>query len=252
MVSIITPLYNSQTYIRETIKSVQDQTYSNWEMIIVDDASTDESTEIVKKIAVDEPRIKLNIFTNNQGPALARNWAIAESKGRYLAFLDSDDLWYKNKLEKQLDFMIKNLYPITYSAYEKINEVGEYIGSVNPIKEEVGYYDIIKSNHIGCLTAMIDLKLIGQKFYMPNIKKRQDHALWLSILKNGIRAYCLPERLGKYRIRAGSVSKNKIDSIRFQWKLYRKIENLNPIKSLYYMIFYAYYGMRKYNNLRRF
>ena len=249
LVSIITPMYNSEKFIDLTIQSVQSQTYQNWEMIIVDDASTDRSIEIVKKIMSNEPRLQLKQLVDNLGPAHTRNNGIKLAKGRFLAFLDSDDLWHKDKLEKQIKFMQKNEYAFTYTGFEKINEVGQVIGTVFPYKDEVCYYDLLKSNHIGCLTVMIDLKILGYKMYMPDIKKRQDQGLWLEILKEIDKAYCLNKVLGKYRIRKDSISINKIANIKFQWQLYRELEKLSIIQSFYYMLWYAYYGIRKYSNL---
>ena len=248
LVSIITPMYNSEKFIDSTIQSVQSQTYQNWEMIIVDDASTDRSIEIVKKIMSNEPRLQLKQLADNLGPAHTRNNGIKLAKGRFLAFLDSDDLWHKDKLEKQIKFMQNNEYAFSFTGYEKIDESGEISGIVRPFKEQVSYHDLLKSNHIGCLTAMIDLKILGYKMYMPDIKKRQDQGLWLEILKEIDKAYCLYEILGQYRIREGSISVNKIDNLKYQWKLYRNIEKLNIVKSLYYMTFYAFYGLRKYSN----
>ena len=248
LVSIITSLYNSNDFVGNTIKSVLAQTYQNWELILIDDASTDGSAKIAEYFAIKDERIKLIKLDSNQGPAAARNRGIKEASGRYIAFLDSDDLWHKDKLEKQIIFMQKNEYAFTYTGFEKINEEGEVIGAIFPYKEEVCYYDLLKSNHIGCLTAMVDLKILGCKMYMPDIKKRQDQGLWLEILKEIDKAYCLYEILGQYRIREGSISINKIDNLKYQWKLYRNIEKINILKSFYYMTFYAFYGMRKYSN----
>ena len=248
IVSIITPLYNSATFIGQTIESVVRQAYQNWELIIIDDASTDGSAKIAEYFATKDERIKLIKLDSNQGPAAARNRGIKEASGRYIAFLDSDDLWHEEKLYKQLKFMNKNHYAFTYTGFEKINEEGKVIGAIFPYKEEVCYHDLLKSNHIGCLTAMIDLKILGYKMYMPDIKKRQDQGLWLEILKEIDKAYCLYEILGQYRIREGSISVNKIDNLKYQWKLYRNIEKINIVKSFYYMTFYALYGMRKYSN----
>ena len=133
--------------------------------------------------------------------------------------------------------------------YEKINEKGKQIGNILPFKCQVTYYDLLKSNHIGCLTAMLDLKLLGFKIYMPIISKRQDHGLWLKVLKEIDRGFCLNEILGKYRIRKDSISKIKIANVKFQWQLYRDLEKLSVIQSSYHMIWYAYYGLRKYINL---
>ncbi len=247
-ISIITPVFESELFIKLTIESVLNQTYQNWELIIIDDASSDGSVKIAESFATKDERINLIKLDSNKGPAAARNRGIKEASGRYIAFLDSDDLWHEEKLYKQLKFMKKNHYAFTYTGFEKINEEGKVIGAIIPYKEEVCYYDLLKSNHIGCLTAMIDLKILGCKMYMPNIKKRQDQGLWLEILKEIDKAYCLYEILGQYRIREGSISVNKIDNLKYQWKLYRNIEKINIVKSFYYMTFYAFYGMRKYSN----
>ena len=249
IVSIITPLYNSETLIEQTIESVLRQTYKDWELIVIDDASSDGSAKIAESFATNDERIKLIKLDSNKGPAAARNRGIKEASGRYIAFLDSDDLWYEEKLYKQLKFMKKNSYAFTYTGFEKINEVGKVIGTAFPYKEEVCYYDLLKSNHIGCLTAMIDLKILGHKMYMPDIQKRQDQGLWLDILKRIDKAYCLNKVLGKYRIRKDSISINKITNIKFQWQLYRELEKLNIIQSFYYMLCYAFYGIRKYSHL---
>ena len=248
LVSIITPMYNSKDFIESTLLSVQSQTYENWEMIVIDDCSDDDGPNIVKKISNNDSRIKLIMQKNNLGPSNARNTGIELAEGRYLAFLDSDDMWHEEKLDKQIKFMQSNKYAFTFTGYEKINEVGKASGIVMPFKKQVTYHDLLKSNHIGCLTAMLDLELIGEKKYMPNIKKRQDHCLWLEILKKVEKAYCLDQILGKYRLREGSVSINKINNIKYQWELYRNVEKMSILQSFYYMSFYAYYGFRKYNN----
>ncbi len=248
LISIITPLYNSEEFILDMIKSVQAQTYQNWEMIVVDDYSQDGGPNIVKEISKTDERIKLISQKQHSGASHARNVAIDLAQGRYLAFLDSDDLWHEQKLNKQLNFMKKNHYAFTYTGFDKINEAGKVIGTILPYKDEVCYYDLLKSNHIGCLTAMVDLKMLGCKMYMPDIKKRQDQGLWLDVLKEVDKAYCLYEILGQYRIRDGSISVNKINNLKYQWKLYRNIEKINIVKSFYYMTFYAFYGMRKYSN----
>tara|TARA_B100000029_G_scaffold82034_1_gene72922 strand:+ start:630 stop:1388 length:759 start_codon:yes stop_codon:yes gene_type:complete len=248
LVSIITPLYNSEQFIKDTIESVINQTYKNWEMIIVDDASSDKSVTIVEKI--NNNKIILIKNEINIGPALTRNKAIERSSGRYIAFLDSDDLWHPDKLAKQLKFMNDNNYSFSFSAYEKIDDLGYKMGSYYPDKIKINYQDLLKTNYIGCLTSIIDLKLLGKKYFMPNIEKRQDQALWLLILKDKVSAYCLNELLAKYRVRKGSISKNKLSNIKFQWQLYRKIERINIFWSIYYMIFYTYHGLKK-NSTRK-
>ena len=247
LVSIITPMFNSIKYIENTIISVQAQTYQNWEMIIIDDGSTDDSVKIVKSFLEEDERINLICLADNNGSAVARNEGIRAATGRYIAFLDSDDIWMQEKLEKQIKFMNDHKSPLSFTAYRKINENGEYLGKVNINKFKVGYLDLLKTNHIGCLTAIMDTKLLDGKIYMPLIEKRHDHGLWLSILKQGHTAYGLNEVLADYRCRKDSISNNKIKTIPYQWKLYRKHENLNLISSIFYMISYALHGISKWN-----
>ena len=246
MISIITPLFNTEIFIQSTIESVLSQTYQKWEMIIIDDGSTDGSVDIVRPFAKKDERINLICLPGNNGSAHARNEGIKNARGRYIAFLDSDDIWLPKKLEKQLRFMDRKNSPLTFTAYQKINENGKYIAQININKIKVGYTDLLKTNHIGCLTAMLDTQLIGGKISMPLIEKRHDHGLWLSILKKGHTAYGLNEVLGEYRIRGGSISDNKIDNIKYQWKLYREVEKLSLIRSMYYMFYYAWYGVVKW------
>jgi len=245
-VSIITPIYNSGKYIECAIKSVQHQTYPYWEMILIDDGSTDGSIDLVRTFLDNDERIQLISLQKNQGPAKARNEGIKMACGRYIAFLDSDDLWLPEKLEKQLKFMDVNNSPLSFSAYQKIDENGDIIGQISIKKTKISYADLLKTNHIGCLTAMIDTKFLGEKMYMPLIKKRQDHGLWLSIVKKGYTAFGINEVLAQYRCRQHSISHAKINIFYYQWKLYREVERLSYIQSMYYMLTYAWYGFIKW------
>jgi len=244
LVSIITPSYNSEKFISKTIESVLSQTYQKWEMIIVDDCSSDNSNEIIKEYIKKDERIRLIKLEKNSGPAVARNRAIKEAKGRYIAFLDSDDLWLPDKLKKQIKFMEKNNLSFTYSAYKLINEEDKELGIFIP-KEEIKYEDLLKTNYIGCLTAIYDSEKLG-KLYMPNILKRQDYGLWLKILKQIKKTKAILEPLAIYRIRKKSVSSNKIKAAKYQWKIYREVEHLNLVKSMYYFMSYIFYGIKKY------
>lgn len=234
LVSIITPLYNAEKYIISTIQSIQAQSYKNWEMIIIDDLSTDNSSGIVEKYINKDKKIKLIKLRKNCGGAVARNRGIKEAKGKYIAFLDSDDLWHPQKLEKQVKFMEKNSFNFTYTQYEKIDEEGNKLNEIVKSKAKVSYNELLKSNQIGCLAAMYNAGKLG-KIYMPLIRKRQDYALWLQVLKKSVYGYCLKENLAQYRIVNGSVSSNKINLIKYNWKLFRKIEKLSILKSFYYL-----------------
>jgi glycosyltransferase involved in cell wall biosynthesis len=243
-VSIITPSYKSERFISQTIESVLAQTYQDWEMIIVDDVSPDSSNEIIEEYCKKDSRIKLIKLEKNSGPAIARNRAIEEAKGRYIAFLDADDIWYKNKLEKQIKFMNEKNLALTYSSYDLMNEENNNLGTFLT-KNKVTYTDLLKTNSIGCLTAIYDVEKVG-KVLMPNIIKRQDYGLWLKILKKVDYAEAILEPLAKYRIMKNSVSSNKLVAAKYVWKLFREVEKLNIFQSMYYFCWYIYYGLKKY------
>jgi teichuronic acid biosynthesis glycosyltransferase TuaG len=242
-VSVITPLYNAEKYIGTTIESVLNQTYSNWEMIIVDDGSADKGLEIAEKFARIEERIKIISGNKNMGAAKARNKAIEAATGRFIAFLDSDDLWLPQKLENQISFMLSNDYAFTYTAYRKISEDGKKGGIIHA-PEKLSYHDILKTCSIGCLTVIYDTQKLG-KMLMPDILKRQDFGLWLSILKKIPYAYGLNITLAEYRVRTDSISGNKWNAAKYQWKVYREIENLGIIQSAFYFTNYFFHGLVK-------
>ena len=244
LVSIITPSYKSKRFISQTIESVQAQTYKNWEMIIVDDLSPDNSNEIIEEYIKKDNRIKLIKLEKNSGPAVARNRAIEEAKGRYIAFLDADDLWYPEKLEKQISFMDTNNYGLTYTNYETMNENGDKLNNIIVSPSKLNYKQLLKSNKIGCLSAIYDTTITG-KVYMPLIKKRQDYGLWLKILKKIDYAYNVNEVLGTYRLMSNSVSSNKIDLLKYNYALFREHEQFSIIKSLYYLGWNIYIKVMK-------
>lgn len=244
LVSIITPAYNCEDYIVDTIKSAQAQTYAQWEMIIVDDLSTDNTTAVVKEIMKTDDRVSLICLEKNQGAAVARNTAIEAAQGEYIAFLDSDDKWLPEKLEKQVHFMKHNNVMLSYSDYNVIDENDELLSTFKS-PAQLTYHDLLKSCSIGCLTAMYDAKALG-KVYMPIVRKRQDFALWLKILKKIDHAQGFNEVLAEYRVRNNSISANKFDAAKYQWRIYREVEGLNIFQSVYYFINYAYYGVKKY------
>ena len=245
-VTIIMPSYNSEKFIIESVESVLVQTYSNWELIIVDDCSPDDSNKIITKYVDNDSRIKLIKLQKNSGPAVARNTAIEAANGRYIAFLDSDDVWLPNKLETQINFMHDNDLAFTYSSYRLVGEDNEHLG-VFITKDKISYFYMLKTCSVGCLTAIYDTEKIGKQ-YMPLILKRQDYGLWLKILKLIGETRGILEPLATYRIRKNSVSSNKVKAAKYQWKIYREIEKLSFLKSLYYFVFYAYNGVTKYKN----
>lgn len=244
LVSIITPSYDSEKFISDTIQSVLNQTYKNWEMIIVDDCSPDNSNKVIEKYCKQDNRIKLIKLEKNSGPAIARNRGIKEAKGRYIAFLDSDDMWLPYKLETQVKFMQQNNVSLCYSSYFLIDENSKKIGNFIIPKEKVNYKDLLKTCIIGNLTAIYDCKKIG-KVYMENVG-HEDYTLWLKILKKVDFAHGTKTPLAKYRLHTKSISKNKMKAAIWQWNIYRKIEKLSLIKSLYYFTHYFYNGIKKY------
>lgn len=243
LVSIITPTHNSSSFISQTIDSVLAQTYGNWEMIIVDDCSTDNTVQIVEDYLKKDSRIRLIRLGKNCGPAVARNRAIEEAMGRYIAFLDSDDIWLPEKLEKQTAFMRENDVDLCYSSYYIIDENGSEKG-VFITKEKATYWDLLKTCCIGNLTAIYDAERLGKQ-YMEDVG-HQDYTLWLKILKGGATAAGILEPLAKYRIRSKSVSSNKIKAARWQWHIYRNVERLSLPQSVYYFAHYAYNGSIKH------
>ena len=242
-VSVITPTYNSAFFIEECIASVSSQTYENFEHIIIDDGSNDGTTDLVKQLAKNDERIRLIELGNNAGAAIARNKGIAEAKGRFIAFLDSDDLWVPEKLQKQIAFMTENEIAFCYANYIVIDEKGAFVER-RTVASKLNYVDILKSCQIGCLTAIYDAKLLG-KIYMPEIKKRQDFGLWLKILKKTEYGYGINEELSKYRIRAGSLSSNKISAALHQWKMLYEYEKIGFVKSSFYFSLYAFAAIRR-------
>jgi teichuronic acid biosynthesis glycosyltransferase TuaG len=244
LISIITPMYNSSRYITDTIKSVLEQDYENWELIIVDDCSVDNSYEIVQEFAQKDPRIVLIMQKYNQGTAAARNKALSIAKGRFIAFLDSDDLWKPNKLKLQIDFMKSKNIAFSYSAYEKINDRGENLNKLIKVPNKINYKRLLKSNVIGCLTVIIDRNIAGD-FKMPKVRY-EDYATWLEIIKREKYAYGINESLAIYRVSDNSYSSNKIKALKWTWNIYRKNQKFNRVKSCYYMANFIFLTILKY------
>ncbi len=234
-VTIITPCYNSSRYITECIQSVLNQSFSDWEMIIVDDNSRDSTLDVISKVSSHENRIKVLELDKNVGPSKARNIGFDNSNGKFIAFLDSDDIWYPEKLEYQVNYMNKNKYSFTYTYYDKVDENGKSLGQVVKPASKLTYHELLKSNQIGCLTVMYDTQALG-KMYMSE-KGRDDYSLWLKILKKTGEAYCLKKVLSSYRVRPESVSDRKFKMLKFHYQLFREEENLSMPKTLYYLLY---------------
>lgn len=243
LVSIITPMYNAERFITKTIESVQAQTYQNWEMLIVDDMSVDKGAQIVQKYAGTDRRIRYIKHTRNGGVAKARNTALTEAKGRYIAFLDSDDIWKAGKLKTQIDFMRKKGAAFCFSACEVIDEQGKKTGKVRHVPAELTYKDLLKGNAIACLTVVLDREQIDD-IRMLSIP-HEDYAAWLDILKKGITAYGIDEVLAKYRVSNNSVSKNKLRAAKWTWDIYLKQQKLGFMRSCHCFICYLIAAIRK-------
>jgi glycosyltransferase involved in cell wall biosynthesis len=231
-VSIITANYNGEQFISETITSVLNQTYRDWELILIDDASSDSSVQIMESFVKDNERISLYRFTKNIGAAIARNKGIELAKGKYIAFLDGDDLWKPEKLSKQLRFMESFGHDFTFTSYDRIDESSKPLNKSLLAQPLLSYRDMLKENKIGCLTAIYNSESLG-KIYMPEIRKRQDYGLWLRILKRVDYAYGMPESLAFYRVRENSISRSKFEMLRWNFRLFRDVEGFSFVRSCY-------------------
>lgn len=243
LVSIITPSYNTAPFIEETIKSVQSQTYTNWEMIIVDDCSKDNTDEIVGKYLSDS-RIKYIKNEKNSGAAVSRNKALKEAKGRWIAFLDSDDLWEAEKLEKQINFMKENDYHFSYTAYEEIDENSNPLNRIIKGPRKISKFGMHAYCWVGCLTVMYDLHKVGL-IQIEDIKKNNDYAMWLKVCKKE-NCFFLDENLAKYRKRAGSISRHSVKTmILWHYKLWREAEKKSFVGALWYTMLNLVCGFYK-------
>ncbi|MBP5403810.1 MAG: glycosyltransferase family 2 protein [Elusimicrobiaceae bacterium] len=240
LVSIVMPTYNCAAFIEESIKSIIAQHHKNWELIIVDDCSTDNTKAVLAPYLAKYPNIHYTCLEKNSGPAVARSEALKQAKGDYIAFLDSDDLWTPNKLSLQIDFMKQNKAAFSATGYEWINEDGSSKGVALIPPKITSYSKLLRLGcPIGNLTCMYDRRIIGEQ-QVPSIKKRNDYALWLQTLHKTNACYGMPDVLAKYRIRTSSISRNKLALLPYHWHLYRHIEKLGIIKSAWYILCWAF------------
>ena len=242
LVSIIMPSYNTGKFIQETINSVKNQTYNNWELIIVDDGSTDNTDEVVK--AIKDDRIKYIKNKVNKGAAISRNIALREAKGRWIAFLDSDDLWKEDKLEKQIKFMEDNNYYFSYTNYIEIDENSKFNGKKITGPKKITRIGMFNYCWPGCLTVMYDSKRIGL-IQIEDIKKNNDYAMWLKVCKK-VDCYLLNEDLAMYRKRTGSISNHSYKTlIKWHYKLYKDVEKQNIVCSIFNTFRNIIFGLYK-------
>jgi len=235
LVSIITPCYNSEKYISKTIESVLAQTYMNWEMIIVDDCSTDDTFKVAMVFAENDKRISVIRLDWSKGAAEARNVAISVSKGGYLAFLDSDDLWLPRKLESQLLFMENHDCDFCFTEYEHIDENGEQLGKKARVIKTLTYEKMLFHDFVGCLTVVYRQD-INKKYFGPILTSCNDYALFLKVLKHAKNAMGYKNVLARYRVVNNSLSKNKVNKVLCFIETMTKYENKNLFVSLFYLI----------------
>ena len=244
LVSIITPVYNAERFLSETIKSVKNQTYEKWELLLVDDCSKDNSVSIIKEFQKSDHRIKYIKLEKNSGASVTRNTGIKNAKGRFIAFVDSDDIWEPNKLEIQIKYMLDKKLGFTFTSYRYMKENGTKTNKVAKAPKKINYNGLLKNTIIGCTTVVVDRKIIGD-FLMPLVKKGQDTATWLMILRSQEYAYGIEEVLVDYRLVGNSLSSNKIKALKRTWNTYRNVEKLNIFKCTYVFCFYVFNAIKK-------
>jgi teichuronic acid biosynthesis glycosyltransferase TuaG len=247
LISIITPAYNAARFIDETVNSVIAQTYQNWEMLIVDDCSKDDTREKLQALAARDSRVRPIFQERNGGPARARNAALRAAKSPLVAYLDSDDVWLPQKLERQLDFMRRENSSFSYTGFRRMSLDGQQVGAFKPLTPRLRYSDLLKNTAIMTSTVIIDRAVTGD-FEMP-VTYYDDFATWLLILKRGHIAHGLGEDLVRYRIVGASVSRNKFKSARMVWRAYRDIERLPLPTAAWCFTHYAWRAFRKYRSL---
>ena len=238
-VTVVMPVYNAEKTVIASIESVLGQTFFSLELIVVDDCSSDATCDLIRRHQSIDQRLRLFRLDKNSGAAQARNKAISEAQGRFIAFLDGDDLWQPEKLEEQLGFMLGRDIAFSYTAYERIDEAGNVIG-VMSAPEKLAYNDLLKTNYIGCLSVVYDTFKLG-KFYMSVDSGREDYATWLKVLGQIEYAYGLNLVLAQYRVHSSQSSAKKIKMAMETWRLYRNVEHLDVARAFY---FFSHYAMR--------
>ena len=242
-VSIITPAYKAAAFVGEAIRSAQVQDFADWEMLIVDDGSPDNTAEAVREVAASDQRVKL-IRQANSGPAMARQRALDQAKGRYIAFLDSDDYWLPGKLTRQLAFMRERSAAMSYTRFRRISDDGGRVGHLVVVPERLDYRQLLKNTGIATSTVIVDREMTGP-FAMTRTYY-DDYTLWLGLLKRGLVAHGLQEDLMRYRVVSKSVSRHKLNSAKWVWHTYRQVEGLTLPYATWCFLNYAWRAYRKY------
>ena len=241
LVSVIVPVYNIEKFIVETMDCVRNQTYKEWELLLVEDGSTDGTEAVITDYLerVQDERIRLIKQPTNQGAAKARNRGVEEAQGRYVAYLDADDLWVPEKLERELAFLQEKQAAFVFTGYEFADEEGKGTGKIVRVPGILTYKEALKNTTIFTTTVMFDTEKIKKELLIMPVIKSEDTALWWKILRNGYVAYGLDENLAKYRRAGKTLSSNKLEAIRRIWNLYRKAEGMGVISSAYHFCFWA-------------
>lgn len=250
VVSVVTPAYNCAEALPLAVESVRNQTLREWEHVIVDDGSSDDTSSVIATCEQQDARVRQVRLDRNSGAAVARNAGIAQARGRFIAFLDSDDRWDSEKLELQVQYMISTGVGLSYTNYERIDaRSGRSLGNViSPAR--VTREDLLRSNQIACSTAMYDLAMLG-KVYMPLIRKRQDWGLWLEITRRGFAGYNVNRVLGRYYVRPGSVSSNKVMALVYTWRFFRDVAEIPLARRIARIFGYVLVNSKKYSRAKR-
>lgn len=247
LVSIIVPVYNVENFIVDTMDSVSAQTYRNWELLLVEDCSSDSTVTLIQQYMekAEDPRIRLIRQPSNMGAARARNRGLKEAKGRYISYLDADDLWEPAKLERELAFMKEKDAVFVFTGYEFADQAGRGTGKIVHVPEQLTYKQALSNTTIFTTTVMFDLKKLPREQLEMPVMKSEDTALWFRVLRSGITAYGLDENLVKYRRAGKSLSSNKLEAIRRIWNLYRRAEEMSVISSAWHLCFWALRAVKR-------
>lgn len=237
LVSVIMPAYNSEAFISEAIRSVMEQTYTNWELLVIDDASSDSTCKVIQKFSRADDRIHILRNDSNQGTHQTRNKGIEAASGDFIAFLDADDLWKPEKLEKQLKILSSNTIAACFSSYELISEDGKPLNKKVEALPVLTYHKLLKANYVGNLTGIYNTKVLG-KVYCPEIRKRQDWALWLKVIEEGGPMEGILDCLAIYRIREDSISQNKLEMLRYNFRVYNHVLGYGLLRSFWRMLIF--------------
>jgi teichuronic acid biosynthesis glycosyltransferase TuaG len=250
-VSVIMPCHNGRDTLEESVRSLQAQTVGAWRLVIVDDGSTDGSSELIARLASEDQRIQVFTNASASGASAARNRALETARTRHVAFLDCDDVWLPRKLEVQMAAMAEHRAALVCSPYDIMDGEGQRIGHVAGKPGRLKYESVLGYNPIGCLTVLLDRSLCGDVRFDTRLPKSEDYHLWLQVLKSGQPGICVSETLAVYRVHSKSLSANKASAAGCRWRVYRDFEKFNLLKSSYYFALYAATGLWKARALRR-